>query len=140
MDKLLGHLSHSGYRITKQRKAILDVMDKTSKFLSAEEIYNKSKEEQPCINLATVYRNLDVLNNINAVEMIDLGDNCYKYRLKGKEHNHCFICLECGETIEFPLCPLSDVSDILEKNDLTITGHRFEIYGYCSECSNKGGK
>ena len=115
MDKLLDRLSDSGYRITRQRKAILDVMDKTNKFLSAEEIYNKSKEKQPYINLATVYRNLDVLHNINALETIDLGDNRYKYRLKGKIHNHCFICLECGETVEFPLCPLRDVSDILEK-------------------------
>ncbi|MBU4333925.1 MAG: transcriptional repressor, partial [Candidatus Omnitrophica bacterium] len=69
-----GKFKCCGYRMTKPREAILDVLENTQEHLSAEDIYLAVHKFYPNIGLTTVYRNLEMLVNIEMIVKFDFGE------------------------------------------------------------------
>ena len=76
-----GKFRGCGYRVTVAREAILDMLAKTDKHMSAEDIYMKLHPVYPNIGLTTVYRTLDVLSNMALIFKLDIGDGRARYEL-----------------------------------------------------------
>ena len=88
-DELSQLLREKGYKITKQRKAVLDiVMEHDGEHLSSQEIYELVKQRCPDVGVATVYRTLPVLEKLGYVYAVDLEDGCIRYELQKKEQIH----------------------------------------------------
>lgn len=135
-----GHVS----RWTAPREAILNLLDRTSKHLSAKEIYASLHRAYPGIGLTTVYRTLDLLARARLINKLDIGEGQSRYEFKSdkrKEHHHHLICTKCGRIIDY-----SDfVEEELElvkrtektlalKYNFTVQDHNIEFYGLCEKC------
>jgi len=135
-----------GSRWTASREAILNLLSKTSKHLSAKEIYQALFRIYPGIGLTTVYRTLDLLENMGFLKKIPLGSGENKYELisNADETHHHLICTECGKIIDYTDL-VKEESELIKKteqrlknrHDFKITDHKFEFYGICKKCQER---
>ena len=138
-------LKEHGLKRTKQRILVLEALASCEdKHLTAEEIYEIVKAEFPEIGLATVYRTIQLLSELNLVESVQLGDGYVRYEIgtiDGKEAHHHphLICLECGKVISFWDDLLDELEErIKESVSFQVVNHEVKLYGYCEACLNKG--
>lgn len=131
-----GLFTELGIKITKQRKSVFNFLDKTQGFLSAEQIYSGLKERDERINLSTVYRILELFVTKGIVIKSGIpNENKFVYEMNRTEHQHHLICIGCNRMVPVQGCPLEILQNSLMKNtDFDITGHKFEIFGYCPKC------
>ena len=131
-------LAQRGVRLTRQRKILLDLIDKTGKHLDAESLYQLAKEKDPKLNRGTVYRTLKILKEGGLVDELDLmhqtGEQHYYETRRKQEHAHV-ICLGCGKIEEFFGEPLQRLRRQIESHfGFQILLARTEMGGYCSHC------
>ncbi len=128
----------NGLRRTKSRKAILDILTKSSQPISAEQIYKLLKEENIAIDISTVYRTLEAMENIELVKKINImDDDRMLFEYNNMNHSHYLVCVGCKKIITIQSCPLGSYEEELEsKTNFSILGHKLYLYGYCSECQN----
>src|SRR6202158_215275 len=91
-------LHTSGYRLTMQRQLVWDTLRQSKKHLSAEDILSQIRKHYPRFNLATVYRSLEVLEELGLVKETRIRDRAY-YELaeEGMDHYH-LVCAQWGST------------------------------------------
>lgn len=142
MEELKENLKKKGYKLTPQRRAIVDTIIKNEgKHMTAEEIYDEVKRDCPEIGLATVYRTVLLLEEIKLLSRLDLSDGCSRYEIihDDEEHrHHHLICNNCKKVIEVE----EDLLDELENRIKTkylfeVQDHSVKFYGICNECKNK---
>lgn len=142
MNTVKEQLHKSGYKLTPQREVTLSVLlENTSKHLSAEDIFQRVKEQYPEIGLATVYRTLELLNDLKIIDKANFGDGVSRYDFKqsgAKHYNHHLICVNCGKVIEIEDDLLYDVEKIVEHDyKFKVLNHRLTFHGVCRECQLK---
>ena len=138
---LQNSLRERGVRLTRQRRILLDLLDRSGKHLNAETLYQLAKEKDPKLNRVTVYRTLKLLKAGGLIDELDLlhfeGDqHYYESRLK-QEHAH-LICLRCGKVEEFFGEPLQKMRRQMESSlGFKIVTARTEMGGYCPDCQSQ---
>ena len=143
VEDLRGKLSESGYKMTPQRKEILKIFVEHKDHMSAEDVYNILRKNDSDIGLATVYRALDLLSDLEILVRMDFGDGCARYELNTTDpkvhHHHHLICLKCKKVTEFEEDLLDELeADIANKSGFQILNHEVKFFGYCSDCRTKG--
>jgi Fur family ferric uptake transcriptional regulator len=138
-DQLKEALKNKGYKLTPQRRAILDVViDNQGEHLSTEEIYDLVRSDCPDIGLATVYRTLQLLSDMSILSKLNLDDGLTRYELNLDEdahHHHHLICTSCGkvsEVVDDLLEPLE--ARIEDEYGFKIEDHKLKFFGLCKEC------
>jgi len=131
-------------KLTPQRQMVLQVfIDNRDKHLSAEDVHNIVHQQSNDIGLATVYRTLELLSELDVLQKLDFGDGRSRYELNETStphHHHHLICLDCGTVIEFEDDLMDDLENIIAKNsNFKIVDHQVKFYGYCHECTIKRG-
>lgn len=146
MEKRIQHIKEAlhdaKYKLTPQREVTLKVLlENESDHLSAEDVFMKVKEKYPEIGLATVYRTLELLNELKILDKINFGDGVSRYDLRkeGAEHfHHHLVCISCGSVEEIEEDLLGDVESIVESDfHFKITDHRLTFHGVCKSCTLK---
>ncbi len=144
-ELLKGKLREQGLKVTQQRLLVLQTLAAQSgRHLTAEDIYELIKGDYPEIGLATVYRTLQLLLEMQLVDRINLDDGCVRYEIghlfegDTKHNHHHLICRVCGRVLPFE----DDLLDELEFHIETDTGfhvldHQLKFYGLCKECLSK---
>lgn len=136
LNETLSRLRSLGVKITPQRQEILRVLLEEERYYSAEEILRKVQERYPAISFDTVYRTLHLFKRLGLVVELNFqgGYRRFEFNHEGKHHHH-LICLKCGLSQKLSCCP-TDCLHKIEKEypEFAITGHSFEIYGYCKDC------
>lgn len=130
------------YKLTPQRQIILQIfLDNQDKHLSAEDVHNIVRKQSNDIGLATVYRTLELLSELEVLQKMDFGDGRSRYEINETStphHHHHLICLSCGKVIEFEDDLLETLESTIAKNsNFTIIDHQVKFYGYCQECRLK---
>jgi len=139
LDEIKEQLKKKGYKLTSQRRIILDsIIDNNDKHLSIEEIYNIVKGKMPEIGLATVYRTIMLLSDLRVLNKIEFDDGCSRFELTSDEdvHNHHhLICIKCGmiEEAEDDLLETLE-HEIENKNGFKVLNHIVKFYGLCKKC------
>lgn len=133
------HLKSAGFKKTSQRELILEVFLKTEGHLSAEDVYNIVKAEDPTVGFTTVYRTLKLLVECGLAREERLGDGRARYEhLYNHQHHDHLICIQCGQLIEFYSEEIESKQDqIAEQYGFRPTHHSLRIWGVCSECHAK---
>ena len=128
-----------------QQRKTEDLLEQNSGMhMTAEDIYELVSQDYPDIGLATVYRTLQLLWDMQLVDRINLDDGCVRYEighlLRGDaQHNHHhLICRKCNKVIPFT----DDLLDDLEHHIEEVTGfhvldHELKFYGFCRDCMEK---
>lgn len=135
-------LKKKGYKLTPQRRAIVDtIVVNEGKHLTAEEIYDEVKKDCPEIGLATVYRTILLLEEIGVVSRLHLNDGCSRYELVHSDEvhrHHHLICNVCNKVIEVKDDLLEEIEVKIEKEyEFKIVDHVLKFYGICHECQKK---
>lgn len=126
------------HKQSKQRTRLLEMLRNHYGHLSAEQVYNKLKEEDKRISLATVYRNLNLLaeqNKINKIEHPTVGS-----MYDGREYPHYHLhCEACDGLFDIQGLYLSELNDKVENQmKARILTHRIVFEGICESCLKKG--
>lgn len=140
IENLKISLKQKGYKLTPQRRAIVDIIiTNEGKHLTAEEIYELVKIECPEIGLATVYRTVQLLEEMGVISKLDLNDGCSRYEFVHQNENHQhhhLICTKCGKVIEVEGDLLEELEHTIEeKYKFTVRNHSVKFYGICDECN-----
>lgn len=141
-------LKGKGLKVTNQRIAILEVLqERPGRHLTAEEIYEFVKEDYPDIGLATVYRTIQLLSELELIDKLNLDDGYARYEVgkSGKiptsHRHHHLICLECGKVISFEDDLLETLENrIKELMEFEVKDHEVKLYGNCKDCLAKDNK
>ncbi|MEQ1947066.1 MAG: transcriptional repressor [Bryobacteraceae bacterium] len=131
-------LQERGVRMTRQRRILLELLDRSGRHLDAESLYKMAKERDPKLNRVTVYRTLKMLKAGGLVDELDLmhfeGDQHY-YETKLKQEHAHVVCLRCGKIDEFFGEPIQRIRRQVESSlGFQIVSARTEIGGYCPDC------
>jgi Fur family transcriptional regulator, ferric uptake regulator len=127
-------LRASGHRVTPQRQLVLEAVTKLE-HATPEEIYAAVKQTAVGVNLSTVYRTLELLEQIGLVTHTHLGHGAHRYHLASDaEHVH-LVCRDCGTIIQ--LAPAAVASLVRGLDDEygfeTDVGH-LTVFGLCAGC------
>ena len=130
------HLKKAGFKKTSQRELILEVFLRTEGHLSAEDLYQLVKAQDPAVGFTTVYRTLKLFHECGLAREERLGDGRarYEHNYNHQHHDH-LICTECNTLIEF-------YSEVIERKQDEIaaryqfhpTHHSLRIFGVCADC------
>lgn len=139
LERICQKMSEKDYRLTPQRQVILKIfLDNMDRHLSAEEVYQLVKKEHPEIGLATVYRTLELLAELDVLQKMNFGDGRSRYELSSDEdthHHHHLICLRCQRVLEFEDDLLEELENRIEaRSGFKIVNHQVKFYGYCRDC------
>ena len=139
-----GRFVDCGYRLTMPRQAILNILSKSKKHLSAEDIYLAVHRTYPGVALATVYRTLELLTQMGLVFKFDFGDGRSRYELAqgpNTNHHHHLVCRGCGRIIDYSELVdeetkiLKQIEQTLSKKyDFSIDSHQIHFLGLCDKC------
>lgn len=140
INKLKEDLKKKGYKLTPQRRAIVDTLiEKEGKHLTVEEIYDYVKVQCPEIGLATVYRTILLLEEMGIIYKLDLNDGCSRYELVHEDElhrHHHLICSKCGTVIEVEGDLLDSLEDKIETQyKFKIEDHSVKFFGLCENCA-----
>lgn len=142
IDKIRQQLQSQGYKLTPQREATARVLlENEEDHLSAEDVFMLVKDIAPDTGLATVYRTLELLTDMNVVEKINFGDGVARYDLRDDSthhHHHHLICVKCGtvdEIMEDWLEPLEE--RLAAEFNFTVLDHRLDFQGICHRCQDE---
>ena len=108
--------------------------------MSSEEIYDLVRVDCPEIGLATVYRTMQLLDDINVISKLNLDDGCVRYEINLNEedchHHHHLICSECNNIIEVKEDLLDSIErEIQSEYKFKIVNHDVKFYGLCEKCN-----
>ncbi len=136
MEEFIAALRSRGYKITPQRRAVIDALRTCGKFTTAQRVLEHVRDSFPDMSLDTVYRNLSLLTDLGLVHEINTRrreGNIFEISLS--EHHHHRVCLECGKAECLDFCPIqTDEVTKAEKNGFKVAFHSLEFYGYCQAC------
>lgn len=123
------------YRMTKQKRVILDVLKGTDTHPTADWVYDNVKKKVPNISLGTVYRNLNILKNQGEILELNYGKGFSRFDGNTSPHYH-FTCEHCGRILDIK-SPLFEHlnGEVASGIGMTVNSHRLEFYGRCGECA-----
>jgi len=138
-------MRQEGYRLTRPRQIIMQVLEKEHDYLTAEDIYLKVRLLYPHIGLTTVYRTLEFLTRRGVVAKYHFGQGCAKFSLteeyKGIGHHHQLVCTACARVINYTEFMDDEVkyirkaeSGLSKKYRFQIKDHLIQFYGLCDRC------
>ncbi|MEE8886878.1 MAG: transcriptional repressor [Eubacteriales bacterium] len=125
-------------RNTRQKKLIMEAISGTNVHLTADEVLEIVRREDPGIGLATVYRNLNLFVEEGLIQKIEgTGWSCFDGNPKPHDHFHCTCC---GKVVDYP----DDYNEDLDRKASDVTGgdiiyHTTTYEGVCAECLAKQG-
>lgn len=137
LEKLLQKVRDANFKLTSQREDVLKVfLNEKDKHLSAEEVYDQIKKENPKVGLATVYRTLELFSQLGILQPVTIDPGCQRYELASEEgHHHHLICLNCQKVIEFNDSLLEEFEEKLETEyGFDVKDHIIKFYGICKDC------
>ena len=136
-NKIARILRQNGYRLTPQRRAVLKTIAGSHDHVTPAEVCARVRQEYPTTGLATVYRLINLLAQLNLICRVNLGGNSQSYSMRRPmEHHHHMVCSCCGRVVDFTNCDLSQLEkQLARETGFKIEGHLLEIYGKCPQCS-----
>ncbi|WP_232680017.1 Fur family transcriptional regulator [Nocardioides sp. R-C-SC26] len=122
-------------RPTQQRARVLEIVEESEAFLSAQDVHHKLRSRGETVGLSTVYRNLQVLADEGTVDTLRNEDGEVMYRLCTPKHHHHLVCRSCGRVVEIKGPAVERWADrAAEEHGYRDVAHTVEIFGVCSSC------
>lgn len=129
MTELEQRCVDAGLKMTGPRKTILKVLGEAMDHPSVEAVYERAKAVDSSISIATVYRTLNMLDELDLVTRHEFNESFSRYETN-MEHHHHLIDLESGEVIEFQNSELEILKEkIARELGFDLVDHRLELYG-----------
>ena len=123
-------------RPSRQRSAVLALLDGLDGFRSAQELHALLRERGDSVGLATVYRALQALVDEGQLDVLRSTEGEAAYRRCSPSHHHHLVCRSCGRTVEVADPPVERwASRIASEHGFTDVQHQVEVFGTCADCA-----
>ena len=133
--KALEALRETGYRLTPQRMMVLSVMAEHPGHIGVEDISKGVRQVYPYIDLATVYRTLQLLKRLHLVTELDVGGFA-RYELVKTDRHHHMVCNQCGKAFDLSPKYMEAFRHTLgEEFGFQPDLEHFAVGGMCSDCA-----
>lgn len=132
---LIEALDRAGHRITRPRRAVVELVVARDGHFTAAELERDAVDGRSGVGRATVFRTLDLLASLELVERVDLPGGEHAYVACEPAHHHHAICTVCGRSADVDDEGLAEVlASIGRRSGFAVTDHRLEIFGRCATC------
>ncbi|WOH93829.1 Fur family transcriptional regulator [Corynebacterium urealyticum] len=128
-----------GQRNTRQRAAVVAMLEQVEEFASAQDIHARLVTAGEKVGLTTVYRTLQQMSAMGAIDTLnnESGETLYR-RCAMDTHHHHLVCNDCRTTVEIDGGPVEDwARDVAKKYGFQKTGHTADVFGLCADCAAK---
>jgi Fur family ferric uptake transcriptional regulator len=134
----MAHLRDRGLRLTPQRMLILELLERSSGHIAPEDLYQQVLQRYPMINRSTVYRTLEVLEDLGLVRHGHVDDGSARYHLAAETHHLHLICHRCGHAVELTDLSVGDslVATLRARFGFRADLTHFPISGLCAGCAS----
>ncbi len=130
----------AGYRVTPQRKIILDAICEAGRGVTVEEIILRLRKKSPALDRATVYRNLIFLQKLQLVLAAGSGKS-RRFEIAGVEPHHHLICRECCAETGLDRKVVERLRSTIQKEyQFIIDNDHLSFQGLCSQCASGGSR
>lgn len=135
---IVSALDTAGYRITHPRRVLADLIATHDGHFTIAELEAVARARRLGISRATLFRALDLLEELGIVERIDLPTGEHAYVACDAAHHHHVVCSRCGRTAEVADHGLAEaVAAMARESGYRIDTHRLELFGFCRHCQAK---
>ncbi|UCH63437.1 MAG: transcriptional repressor [Fidelibacterota bacterium] len=133
-------LRSESLRLTPQRLAVMEDILASEGHRECDDIFLSLRGRGIPVSRATIYRTLDVLEQVGFVRKLNIGDGRFRYENKlAQSHHDHLICLECGRIIEFVDRGIERQQENLSReHHFHLIRHIHLLFGICRECRQNG--
>lgn len=137
----LDALTRAGYRMTEPRRVVTDLIARREGHFTAADLVSDAAGRTPAIARATIFRTLEALEGVGAIERLDLPSGGHAYiACEPFSHHHHVVCGRCGRAADVEDEGLAAVVNrIGEQSGYRIDAHRLELFGLCPSCQRDRG-
>jgi Fe2+ or Zn2+ uptake regulation protein len=137
LEEMTWAVREAGYRLTQPRLAVLQVLQENSRYLSPTEICERGRALYPSLGLVTVYRTLELLDELGLARRVHGRGNCHGYARANSASGHYLVCHRCGQVTEFPCEGMGEIIEIVQqRSGFTVEEHLLELGGLCPACQS----
>jgi Fur family transcriptional regulator, ferric uptake regulator len=133
-------LKEEGFNRGGAREAVIEYLSRQDCAATAQEIHRALRGEGRAIGIASVYRSLEALHNLQLVQRFDAGSGEGRYEAVAPsgEHHHHVICDDCERILPFEDPALEKaIHKLAERVPYAIEGHDVVLHGRCPDCQNR---
>ncbi len=132
-------LTQAGCRITAPRRVVMTVLEQSERPLTPQVVMERGEEQHPNLGLVTVYRTLELFEQLGLVRRVHQGEGCQAYMVTAPGHRHVVICRRCGRAMEFVGAEDLDVliARVEQGTGYRVDGHLLQLSGLCLDCQQK---
>jgi Fur family ferric uptake transcriptional regulator len=123
----------TGIRSTAQRRALLDAIAQWRGAFTALELFERTRETEPNLGLATTYRTVELLKESGAIRAL-AGREPRTYVRCHTGHHHHLVCVTCGSVEDTELCAAPSNDELVARHGFAAEKHELDIYGTCASC------
>lgn len=135
LNPIVNALDGAGYRLTATRRAVASLISSYGGHFTASELEAAARDRRVDVSRATLFRALDLLTELGAVERIDLTTGEHAYVSCAPAHHHHLVCSRCGRTADVDDLGVAEaVAEIGRRSGYRIESHRLELFGLCRHC------
>jgi Fur family peroxide stress response transcriptional regulator len=136
-SEIISAFRSKGFKATSQRIAICRSVLSSREHPTAQRIYEDVKKVHPTVSLATVYKTLRVLGELNIVQELSLKQGDTRFDPYVDPHLN-LICEKCGNIRDVDNEQLRDViQKVTKQTKFSLSGQHFVLYGLCERCSSE---
>ena len=134
-------LDRAGYRLTEPRRAMAGLISDQAGHFTAADLVVDARTKRLGIGRATIFRALDLFEDLGVVERLDLPSGEHAYVPCEPIHHHHVICSSCGRTEDVDDPGIDAVTrSIGRRTGFRIDSHRLELFGLCPACAAEPGE
>jgi len=138
LEEVGRRLLERGVRFTPQRRAVAQTVLGSRQPVTAQQIHDAARLLRPELGLMTVYRALDLLDEVGVVRRVYGDQHCEAFVAAGHRHGHAVVCTLCGRAEEFTHCHIEALVDAAaEETGFAIDDHFLQFSGVCRDCQLK---
>jgi len=135
LENVAQQLARHKFKLTRQRHAVIDVLTDARSPMTPANVFESAQRQCPDLGLATVYRTLEILEELSLIRRVHLDEHCEGFALSATSHGHHAICMQCNRVVEFTGCDISQVmASAARQTGFHIEEHWLELMGMCNDC------
>jgi Fe2+ or Zn2+ uptake regulation protein len=128
-------LDEAGYFVTEPRRVVARMVAERDSHFTANELVGEAKRARLGVGRATVFRALELFEQLGLVERLDLPNGEHAYVVCQRAHHHHVICTRCGRSAEVgDLGVQSIAAEVESETGFALDSHRIELFGLCPAC------
>jgi Fe2+ or Zn2+ uptake regulation protein len=137
LEKWQTILHQQGYRVTQPRLQVMAILAKSEIPLTPQDIYHLTLNLDSPPGIASVYRTLEMLEDLGLIQTIHLPDGCHSIYPVVEGHKHLLICTGCNQTrvVDGNEGIAEYIDRIEEQTNYQVNEHWLQLFGVCQECN-----